>query len=106
VKAYFQQYDRVMSENHGSLENNDTDPALEEFMKVLAQFTESEEKVFLELLHGKTNSQIAEELSLSGGTVKNYVSRIYDKLECRERSYIILKYSVEIKKYDQSHTKE
>lgn len=104
VNEYFQQYDRVIGENHGSLEKKDS--GFDEFIEILDQLTESEKNVFLELLHGKTNSQIAEELSLSGGTVKNYVSCIYDKIECRERSYIILKYSAEIKKYDQGHIKK
>ena len=35
-----------------------------------------------------------------------YEERIYDKIECRERSYTILKYSAEIKKYDQGHIKK
>ncbi len=105
VRKYFHQYDRVINENHEYMDGKDLDHDLEEFIKVLDQFTESEKNVFLELLRGKTNIQIAEELSLSGGTVKNYVSSIYNKLECRERSYIILKYSSEIKKYDCSHTK-
>lgn len=104
VKKYFQQYDRVINENYEYSNGKDIAPESEEFIKVLDQFTESEKNVFLELLRGKTNMQIAEELSLSGGTVKNYVSSIYNKLECRERSYIILKYSAEIKKYDRSHT--
>lgn len=96
--GYFSQYDRIVNEQ------DDAElPELDELEKALALLTESERSVFLELVNGKTNTQIADKMSFSPGTVKNYVSSIYDKLECRERSYLILKYSAAVKTYDQSH---
>ncbi len=107
VIGYFAEYDKVILEgkDHDISNSNKIDMELENFISLLNKLTESERNVFLMLLHGKTNKQISEELSFSNGTVKNYVSSIYDKLECRERSYLILKYSMVLGKYDHSHMK-
>ena len=107
VIGYFAEYDKVILEgkDHDISNGNKIDMELENFISLLNKLTESEKNVFLMLLHGKTNKQISEELSFSNGTVKNYVSSIYNKLECRERSYLILKYSAILSKYDHSHMK-
>lgn len=52
----------------------------------LASLTEQERKVLAELAEGKTNRQIGEILFLSEKTVKNYVSRILDKLGLSRRA--------------------
>lgn len=70
----------------------------------LDMLTEREKDVFFQMLLGKTNVQIADRLCLSVGTVKNYVSSIYDKIGTKERSYLILKFSHFIEGYDQSNT--
>jgi len=57
----------------------DEDPAF-------ASLTEQERKVLAELATGKTNRQIGEVLFLSEKTVKNYVSRILDKLGLSRRA--------------------
>ena len=44
VNEYFQQYDRVIGENHGSLEKKDSE--FDEFIEILDQLTESEKKSF------------------------------------------------------------
>ena len=51
----------------------------------IASLTEQERKVLAGLAEGKTNREIGEVLFLSEKTVKNYVSRILDKLglSCR-----------------------
>ena len=57
----------------------DEDPAL-------ASLTEQERKVVEQLAEGKTNREIGEVLFLSEKTVKNYVSRILDKLGLSRRA--------------------
>ena len=57
----------------------DEDPAF-------ASLTEQERKVLEHLAEGKTNREIGEVLFLSEKTVKNYVSRILDKLGLARRA--------------------
>ena len=52
----------------------------------LASLTDQEHKVVVGLAEGKTNRAIGEELFLSEKTVKNYVSRILDKLGLARRA--------------------
>lgn len=52
----------------------------------LASLTDQEHKVVIGLAEGKTNRAIGEELFLSEKTVKNYVSRILDKLGLSRRA--------------------
>jgi two-component system, NarL family, response regulator DevR len=52
----------------------------------LASLTEQERKVVAGLAEGKTNREIGEVLFLSEKTVKNYVSRILDKLGLARRA--------------------
>ncbi len=57
----------------------DEDPAL-------ASLTDQERRVLEQLATGKTNREIGEALFLSEKTVKNYVSRILEKLGLRRRA--------------------
>jgi two-component system response regulator DevR len=57
----------------------DEDPAF-------ASLTDQERKVLEQLAEGKTNREIGEVLFLSEKTVKNYVSRILDKLGLSRRA--------------------
>ena len=57
----------------------DEDPAF-------ASLTDQERKVLEQLAEGKTNREIGEALFLSEKTVKNYVSRILDKLGLARRA--------------------
>jgi DNA-binding NarL/FixJ family response regulator len=52
----------------------------------LASLTDQERKVLTGLAEGKTNREIGEGLFLSEKTVKNYVSRILDKLGLSRRA--------------------
>ena len=52
----------------------------------LASLTEQERKVLVGLAEGKTNRDIGDSLFLSEKTVKNYVSRILDKLGLSRRA--------------------
>lgn len=45
-----------------------------------------EERVLRLVTEGKTNRQIGEALGLSGRTVQNYLSKVYDKLQVSRRS--------------------
>src|SRR5690625_5091401 len=51
--------------------------------------TDREVDVAALLMEKKTNKTIAQKLYLSEGTVKNYISSIYDKLELRDRKEVI-----------------
>lgn len=64
-----------------------------EFEVMLRGLTERERSVFLLMIGGYTNMQIADKLCLSNGTVKNYISVIYEKLGTKERNALILKYN-------------
>lgn len=53
--------------------------------------TPKEEKVLSHLAEGKTNKQIATEIQLAEGTVKNYVSRIMEKLHAQSRTELAVR---------------
>jgi DNA-binding NarL/FixJ family response regulator len=53
--------------------------------------TEKEERVLQHIAEGMSNRQIAATLYLAEGTVKNYVSRIMDKLHANTRTELALK---------------
>jgi len=88
-------FDNFIHENNQS---NRPDGKLEEESKqkermaIESVLTEREKDVFCLLVKGYTNAQIANRLCLSMGTVKNYVSIIYDKLELSNRTEIVLKF--------------
>jgi DNA-binding NarL/FixJ family response regulator len=52
--------------------------------------TEKEEKVLQHISEGMSNRQIAAALSLAEGTVKNYVSRIMEKLHANTRTELAI----------------
>ena len=82
---------------------NDTDEKMteeKEFEMVLQELTEREKSVFILLVSGYTNMQIADKLCLSNGTVKNYVSTIYEKIGFKERNALIMKYNRFVKEND------
>lgn len=54
------------------------------------EFTEREMDIIKLLMEGKSNSDIAKQLYLSNGTVKNYVSQIYMKINVSDRANAIL----------------
>ena len=63
------------------------------FQAILQGLTEREKSVFVLMIGGYTNLQIADRLCLSNGTVKNYISIIYEKIGTKERNALIMKYS-------------
>lgn len=81
--------------------NTDTQTAEEkEFERILQELTERERSVFLLIVNGYTNMQIADKLCLSTGTVKNYISVIYEKIGSKERNVLIMKYNRFVKEND------
>lgn len=52
--------------------------------------TEREKDIVVRISQGKNNQEIAEELFLSKGTVKNHISVILDKLALRDRTQIAI----------------
>lgn len=52
--------------------------------------TERERDIVVRIAEGKNNQEIAEDLFLSVGTVKNNISAILDKLELRDRTQIAI----------------
>ena len=62
------------------------EPARKEHGEVFADLTDQEMRVLAQVAEGKTNREIADELYLGEGTVRNYVSSILSKLELSNRT--------------------
>ena len=56
----------------------------------LAQLTERERDVLQQVAAGKSNTEIAAALYLSVATVKTHISRLLDKLDCRDRAQLVV----------------
>ncbi len=83
----------MLPEEKSKTTDDTEDKEKKEFEALLGELTEREKSVFLLMISGYTNMQIADKLCLSNGTIKNYVSVIYEKLGTKERNVLILKYS-------------
>jgi DNA-binding NarL/FixJ family response regulator len=83
---------RAVSEGRSLLDPDVTGKVLERVRKgrdedpAIASLTDQERKVLGHLAEGKTNREIGTTLFLSEKTVKNYVSRILDKLGLTRRA--------------------
>lgn len=55
-------------------------------------FSKQERLIFELILQKKTNEDIGNELFISNRTVENYISRIYDKLDVKNRSELLSKF--------------
>ncbi|GGM02767.1 response regulator [Nakamurella endophytica] len=56
----------------------------------LAELTDREREVLVEVAGGATNAEIADRLSMAEGTVKTHVGRLLAKLQCRDRVALVL----------------
>jgi DNA-binding NarL/FixJ family response regulator len=54
------------------------------------RLSEREKQIAVMMMQGNTNRQIAEQLFMSEGTVKNYISVIYGKIGISDRTKAIL----------------
>ncbi len=66
------------------------DKAIDENEKLKQILTPRELEVSIYILSGKTNRDIAKQMYVTEGTVKNYVSRILEKLELNNRAELII----------------
>ena len=57
------------------------------------ELTEREKEICSLLVEGLTNKQIADKLYISEGTVKNYISNVYDKTGIHDRVKLIIELS-------------
>lgn len=55
-----------------------------------SQLSEREREVFALVVRGQSNQEIAQQLCISEGTVKNHLSRILATLHLRDRTHIII----------------
>lgn len=92
-ERYRRLFVNMLPEEKSKIVNETEDKEKKEFESLLGELTERERSVFILMISGYTNMQIADKLCLSNGTVKNYVSVIYEKLGTKERNALILKYS-------------
>ena len=67
--------------------NNETIHVPVENIKMI---TKNEWTIIKEFSKGKSNKEIAKDLSFSEGTVRNYLSNILDKLELRDRTQLAI----------------
>lgn len=81
----------LMNNNWSKNANTSTHHTAHEFS---GDMTEREKEICSLMVEGLTNKQIAERLYISEGTVKNYISNIYDKTGIHDRVKLI----VELKK--------
>lgn len=58
--------------------------------KTEAHITKTEWKVIEQVEQGASNKEIAKNLNLSEGTVRNYISTILDKLDLRDRTQLAI----------------
>ena len=72
-------------ENLGNVDIQDLKELKKTKYLPLIDLTEREKDILTELVKGKTNEEISKELYLSAFTVKNYVSRIIEKMEVKNR---------------------
>ncbi len=66
--------------------STDSQPAHDRACRLARSLTERETEVLAGLGEGLSNAQIAARLYLSEATIKGYVSRMLDKLECANRT--------------------
>lgn len=60
-----------------------------------SELTEREKEILQLVGKGMSNTEIAKKLYISVGTVKNYISNLYSKLQVEDRSKLVL-YAINI----------
>lgn len=81
----------IMGQTEGAASGmRQTEGVAKAVMHIPAGITERESEVCTLLAKGYTNRQIADVLYISEGTVKNYISSIYDKTGIHDRAKLIV----------------
>lgn len=93
TERYRKMFIQILPEPNSKIVGEVEEEEKREYEALLGELTEREKSVFLLMISGYTNMQIADKLCLSNGTIKNYISVIYEKLGTKERNVLILKYS-------------
>ncbi|EXM39468.1 LuxR family transcriptional regulator [Ruminococcus albus SY3] len=70
----------------------------EEFDFAAHGISDKEREMMEAVASGLSNKEIAAELFLSEGTVRNYISNLLDKLQLRDRTQLAVYYYTEVKK--------
>ncbi|WP_295151590.1 response regulator transcription factor, partial [uncultured Ruminococcus sp.] len=70
----------------------------EEFDFAAHGISEKEKEIMEAVASGSSNKEIAAELFLGEGTVRNYISNLLDKLGLRDRTQLAVYYYTEVKK--------
>lgn len=83
---------RAMESGSSVLDNNVLKQIMEPRRKLLRQLTPRERDIAELVAQGFSNQEIAEQLYLSQGTVRNMLSIILDKLELRDRTQLAIYY--------------
>lgn len=76
----------VKKSNESIMENH-SGPVMD---RISTELTDREKEISFLMVEGLTNKQIADRLYISEGTVKNYISNIYDKTGIHDRVKLIL----------------
>ena len=66
------------------------DPVAADFHRRIAKLSAAQLRIMRSLIDGKLNKQIAGEMKITEGTVKQHVSAIFKKLDVHKRSQAIL----------------
>ena len=69
----------------------------EEFDFAAYDISDKEREILEAVASGRNNKEIAEQLFLSEGTGRNYISSLLDKLELRDRTQLAVFYYTEVK---------
>lgn len=97
---------KLAKEVYGQIQLNNTEQTAQldhNSMKHTYDLSPQELKVLKCLTQGLTNKDISEKIFLSVGTVKNYISNIYSKLNVKNRSSAIMKAMEESLIEDKKH---
>ena len=70
--------------------NNESKDKTSDNTDILVELTDREKEICFLMAEGFTNKQIADKLYISEGTVKNYISNIYDKTGIHDRVKLIV----------------
>lgn len=90
---------KVMAKLSGMMQAETEKPVAVPTQAFQEPLSQREQEILTQLCNGLTNRQIAQTLYISEGTVKNYISSIYEKTGIHDRAKLI----VFMQDYDRSH---